>query len=458
MTALGGNGLTLKGAIHNIGTIAVQQGATLTIDPTSGVTLDGGGKISLDDNPYNYIYGAGSVLATLTNIDNTISGSGQFLDVAIVNKAGGTINASGASSALIINSNDTLQNAGLVEATGTAGLSISGIVVSNLGGTISAATGSAVYLSSDLIDNGLLQTIGTGVIHINDSGTTLSAANVNLGLTLSGKIEVDAGQALAITGSVVNNGTILLDGAATLNLGATLNGSGSIVMADNASTTITSGFNNVGNTISGAGRILAAIQQQSGGTIEATDSDTALVLNTGATIQNDGALEANGALLTVDDAVTGAGHALVTNGGALRFLDAFNENVTFSGTTGSSLELTDAFGGTISGFGVGDTIQLLGANADTAALNSSDDLIVSLAGVQVASLQLSGAYATAGFLTEANANGVEIIEVAAATVAQYLANIPTYDVMPNGFIIADTAAQIQTGLTKLALELAPDGN
>ena len=460
LTANAGDALTLKGTIHNEGKIALTGGTALAIDPTAGVTLDSGGKttkgvMTLDDNSGNAIEGLGGAAATLTNVDNKISGSGQFADLTIVNEAGGVIDATGANNQLVIDSPDSLKNSGIVEATGAAGLALSSATIANAGGTIAAGNGSQVVLTSDLLNNGTLQTTGSGVIEIADSGTNLSAGTMNLGLTLDAKIQVDNGMMLALTGSVVNNGSFLVGAAsaATLELGATLNGTGTIVLSDSATTQVVGGFNNVANTISGAGVISAKIQQQSGGVIEATRSDNALILNTGTTIENGGALEAVGGSLIVDDAVSGSGRAIVASGGSLIFHGAFDENIAFSGAEAGSVALSDPYGGAISGFGAGDSIELLGVSADSASLNTSDnELIVSSDGKEVAKLHLVGNYPGVAFDTKTDAAGTTIVEIAAPTVAQYLASPSTYDAMPGGFFIIDTATNIESAILILAAD------
>jgi len=92
------------------------------------------------------------------------------------------------------------------------------------------------------------------------------------------------------------------------------------------------------------------------GTIEANIAGGTLTLDTGHTITNDGIMEAtNGGTLQVDDAVSGAGCAIIA-GGTLAFDAQSNVNVTFDNGTGSptygELVLGDAFhfSGEISGF------------------------------------------------------------------------------------------------------------
>ena len=461
LAAKDGDHLTLKGTIHNEGEIDVQttnNPTALYIDQTSGATLDSGGsspkgKVVLNDSGSNYIESNGAA-TTLTNVDNTISGAGSFQNLTIVNQAGGVIDATGAINQLVINSSDTLTNSGLIEATGAAGLSISNLTLNNAGGTLFAAAGSHIDLASDLIELGTLQTSGSGVINITDSGTTLTAENVNQGLHLAANIQVADGQALVIVGSVVNSGAVKVGatGGATLNIGATLDGGGKVVLFDSASTSVAGGFNNVSDTISGAGTISALIQQQSGGVIDATASDNALTLATGTTITSAGTLEANGGALVVQDAVAGAGHALVTGGGSLSFASTFDQNVTFQGPGANSLTLADTYSGTISGFAVGDWIELDGVTANGASLSTADSLSVTENGAVVATLQLAGAYSGIGFSAVTNAAGAKIIAVSAATVNQYLANPAFYDAMAGGFFIYDSATKIVANLSALAAD------
>ena len=86
---------------NNQGEITVGSTSSLTDLVWDGsTTLQGGGRIALSDDANNRITSttAGSVL---TNVDNTISGSGQITDLAawsLVNQIGGTIEATGVNS------------------------------------------------------------------------------------------------------------------------------------------------------------------------------------------------------------------------------------------------------------------------------------------------------------------------------------------------------------------------
>ena len=70
-----GTELAVSGIIDNVGTIAVDGGNTAAaIGVNDSATLSGGGHIELSQSDQNYIFGDG----TLTNVDNTISGSGDI--------------------------------------------------------------------------------------------------------------------------------------------------------------------------------------------------------------------------------------------------------------------------------------------------------------------------------------------------------------------------------------------
>ena len=113
--------LPLDGTIDNTGTIALNW----TGDQTElqivgdGVTLQGGGQITLSDGAGERIVGT-TAASTLTNVDNTISGAGQIGtgdgNLTLVNEAHGTIEANIAGGILIDTGNDITNN-GILEAT-----------------------------------------------------------------------------------------------------------------------------------------------------------------------------------------------------------------------------------------------------------------------------------------------------------------------------------------------------
>ena len=139
--------LPLGGIIDNTGTIALNS----TGDETDvqiigdGVTLQGGGYLTLSDSHENIIFGTNSA-TTLTNVDNTISGAGQIGigdgNLTLVNEAHGTINANISGGTLTLDTGHTITNDGLLEATNGGTLQIDDAV---------SGSGSAIIAGGTLI-------------------------------------------------------------------------------------------------------------------------------------------------------------------------------------------------------------------------------------------------------------------------------------------------------------------
>jgi hypothetical protein len=310
--------LPLGGTIDNSGTIALSSSGDQTELQIIGddVTLQGGGQVILSDSSENMIVGANAD-ATLTNVDNTISGAGQIGTgdgtLTLVNEAAGTIDANIAGGTLTLDTGNTIVNAGLLEATN--------------GGTLD-------------VQDGTIDNIGTGADGIALGGTsTLLVDTATLDLTGGGDVSLASGSQI-----IENPDNPLL----------TVNG-GSLPALD---------LDNVDNIISGAGTIghsgdgLLALTNS--GTIDANVSGETLTVNTGNAMTNTGTLEAsNGGTLLIDDPVSnsGAGNALI-KGGIVDFASTTNVNeITFNNGSGTpaygELVLGDPTNGqnvTVSGF------------------------------------------------------------------------------------------------------------
>ena len=113
--------LPLDGTIDNTGTIALNSSGDHTELQIigDGVTLEGGGQLTLSDSSANTIVGT-APNDTLTNIDNTIAGAGQIGSgdgtLTLVNEAHGTIEANVAGSTLTLETGTIITNDGVLEA------------------------------------------------------------------------------------------------------------------------------------------------------------------------------------------------------------------------------------------------------------------------------------------------------------------------------------------------------
>ncbi len=115
--------LPLSGTINNTGTIALDSTGTATNLELiqHGITLQGGGALTLSDSSTNAIFGTGADVL-FTNVDNTISGAGQLGEGQMTLVNDGTIIATGSNALDIDTGANAVVNSGTLEATGSGGL------------------------------------------------------------------------------------------------------------------------------------------------------------------------------------------------------------------------------------------------------------------------------------------------------------------------------------------------
>ncbi|HZK99245.1 MAG TPA: hypothetical protein VFC47_05050, partial [Caulobacteraceae bacterium] len=359
--------LDVGGAIANSGTIKVLGGGFYNSDLNvlaGGATLTGAGQVYLASR--SFIYTAPG--ATLTNFDNTISGIGGIEAASggslnLINDAKGAIDGSGGSALTLNSGTGTITNDGLIEATGTAGVIISGGVIDGSGGgSILAANGGVVTLSGGSVVGGTLTTAGSGVI-LSDNG---SLDGTHAAVHNTGALNIPNHQALAINGTIANAGTIgvlgggFYDAYLVINAaGATLTGGGQVYLGgrgDIQSAAAGDTLTNFDNTISGAG----VVGSLSGGSLTlinaakgVIDGDTGLALRLASgtgTITNDGLIEATSAagIVLLNGVIDGSGGGaiLAANGGTVTLGGAVVAGGTLSAAGSGVLQAT---GGTLDG-------------------------------------------------------------------------------------------------------------
>jgi hypothetical protein len=472
-TALAGTG---TGA--NAGNITVESGATLTVGGTvknSGIItlniranlvlardtiLQGGGKLILFNNTSNNSGWPIITGNTLTNVDNVISGVGEIETSALVNETKGVIDANG-SSQLSIGVN-SLTNAGLLESTSTGGLILSG---NNLGGTINNSGGVIgafgagsfvdLYGTYVTVSGGTLETANGGQILVQYA--TFDGSNGHT-VTNTGNVQLNDGN-LFLLGTTNNVGTIALNNSSHIIVntgGATLAGSGSVILSDSTGNSIISNGTNATlinqSTISGAGTIggegevggvtpgqgLLLVNQ---GVIDATGVNP-LIIDTGASaVTNTGTLEAtNNGELFVASNVTNTGHLIANNGtdifagavsgtgtatvqgaGSIEFGSTTTSNITFAaGADGTvTFDAASTLTGKVSitGFTLGDTIDLADINfvGTGPTLTFSKGLLTVSDGTHVAKLNMVGNFTLASFHAASDGSGGTLITDPPAT-------------------------------------------
>ena len=207
-----GNPTVVSGNIINSGLIALSpnggQQVTLQIGPHT--SLSGGGTVTMSD--------AIIVGRTLTNVDNTIEGSGFI--------------------GFFGEGQTALNNRGLIEATGGGSLVLDGSTLKNTGGKIQAnGAGSMVLLQNGaVVIGGTLSTSGGGVIETPSTTEFLSGVATLNGVTNLGTYVMADNSTTFLSGKITNNGTISLDSTGNNTIlmvptgGATLQGSGTVTL------------------------------------------------------------------------------------------------------------------------------------------------------------------------------------------------------------------------------------
>ena len=350
-----GAALEITGTFDNSGTLALNaSGAATELMIAGNATLTGAGKVTFSNNAGNAI-ASNSASASLTNVNNTISGAGTIGDsyLTLVNQ--GTINANNKSLALVINTgSNTITNSGTLEGTSTGGLDIESDVSNS-------KTIEALGTNAKVVIEGAITNMATGLILASGSG-----ANVDL------------------EGATVSGGTLK-----------------------------TSGKNAVIETVGGSANVLDGGTISSGSTVE-INVGTTLTLT--GTVINSGALLVNGGTLDVDGILTG-GTVNIGGAGKTEITQASSENVAFLANSIGQLLLDQptSYTGQISGFGANTSQSIDLSNLDFAAgvqvsyaanngANTSGVLTVT-DGTNTDQLNLTGTYTLANFDVASDGNG-----------------------------------------------------
>lgn len=428
-----GDTLSLAGTLTNYGGVAMNGAATMVI--AQDATLKGGGVVTFGTAAGSQITGAGGA-ATLTNVDNTLSGCGLIGggDLTFVNGVQGVID--GATSGVIINaSGGTDSNAGLIESSGTLTLETGSF--SNAG-TVNAQDG--LVLNAATLDDrpGGVIAVSSGVVMTNSA-------------ILGGALTFGEGPALFVNGAdtidaaLTNESQMLVNSGASLSLqGAFDNNASNIRFAPtaiSASITIDTGANTVLNT----GHILANGPEN--------------LVTIESALDNDGLLKVYNGTMIVDGAVTGTGRAVIS-GGVMEISGAFHEQVGFQRDVGE-LVLTQSqnFAGEILHFSTdgGSSIDLrdigfVTSGEATFSGDSRSGLLTVTDGTHTAVIKLKGDYAGESFVASSDGQGGALV-VAQASAMRFASAAAGLTEAPSATAISTTviAAQASNMLTRPAL-------
>ncbi len=248
------DGVTTRfvGSLVNTGTLFMTSsyyGATFYVQG-GDLTVGGGGTISLSNHGGNGIYAASGGMKFI-NLDNLITGSGQFgaNQLTIVNQ--GTVRAAG-STGLTVNPDDTggATNHGLMEAAAGGRLYLDGPGFKNAGGEIHAAETGIVYLRGAGVTGGVLTSEGSGEFLATVNNSVLRD------VTNESTVRVVDGVVARVESTLVNRGVLNL---ASSYYGSTLVVQGGDVTLSGGGTVLLS--NHGGNYVYGASGALRLINQ-----------------------------------------------------------------------------------------------------------------------------------------------------------------------------------------------------
>lgn len=270
------------------------------------VTLTGPGLLSGSNRVTNTIYGTPGTSVLTHRADHTIRGAFNFgLSGNMALENAGVIEADG-SAGITMNlaAGGSNTNTGEMRALSGSELRISSTVIGNTGGLIAAADGGAVTITGGQIDGGRIGTDGSGVIDMATSAVLADLRN-------DGFVRVSKAQNGRLSGAIENFGTIGIEstGSSTaidIAEDTTLSGDGELVLGDRTSIRLSSLggdkvlTNAADHTIRGGGSIgfgRGSIGLINAGLID-VDGTVALTVNPFAALDpvlNTGTMRASGA-------------------------------------------------------------------------------------------------------------------------------------------------------------------
>ena len=402
---LSGGGTDVGALYQSAGTIEF-GGGTRTLDATSSITgnalfagnaatvttVNGGvgtGLMTITAGTVNF-NGAVSTGA-FTQTGGELSGSGSLMVTGAANFSGGTQSGSAT----------TLAQGGVAFTSAAFGLD--GGRTLRLGGSSSASGTSVTINLNNTNPNTSVSDLGSGTLTIL-SGATFNDQTTGAGLQIlaTNRGGSDTGAAAAVN----NAGTFTKSGSAGSSVSTLFNNTGT-VNVQSGTLNLSGGGNDIGAIYSGAGTL-----EFGGGTRSFRGNNTI----TTSTLDNLGTMSLLNGTLAVLGSLVGTGSITIGSNSLLELGGASAQKVTFLTSNGSlKLDQPSTFTGTITGLAVGDVIDLVGTQAQTATINGSTLTIKNSGGTTIATYNIAGALTGNAFVTYSDgAGGTDLILIGAA--------------------------------------------
>ena len=278
--------LETGGTFQNTGRINLNStGHATDFVIASNTLLTGDGVVQLSDNSHNVIEGLPSrfpfpffsflFATTLTNVSNTIEGSGTIgPNLVLDNEA--KIIGNGVNAGLILNTGfHTITNSGVIEGTSAQGVTIVSNVTNTglleaFGPDASLTIDGAVNNTTRLVfpitrHTGIVEAAGDGA-HVNLSSATINGGTLSLGAGSIAETVADSGQSSLSNLAVTGSGTVEANSLSTLSINNST-----------ISTTSTLMSNGLGSAVIVNGNVGAVSTTIDGGDVEFGGSSAANV-------------------------------------------------------------------------------------------------------------------------------------------------------------------------------------
>jgi hypothetical protein len=258
--------LTVSGtSISNAGSIAFNSAGNptgISIAPGHNVGLTGGGKLTLSETTdYEMSFISGGTGSILTNVDNTIQGTGQIGQLGglqLVNQSKGIISAN-QKFPLTVNAAGGVSNAGLMRAVSGHTLGISS-PLTNTGTIQTTGAASNVQITQSFSNSGRLMPGAGGLINLTGPFSNFSSTTS----TLTGGTYAVTGTLQFLNANVVTNAAhVSLTGAASKIIDQLSNNGlrnlakntslGSLALQSGRTLTVPGAFSNAGMVTVGVG-------------------------------------------------------------------------------------------------------------------------------------------------------------------------------------------------------------
>lgn len=386
-----GSSLTASGFVS----IGRQGTGTLNVDGNS--TFTGGSAATSTATAFSVVIGDGTPNVNSNGVANSPLYFGGSSTAQITNGstlhslAGLQVGNRGSTGTLIVDSGSTVRSdTGIIVGNGTDRTGASGTVIvqggSLLQGTVTANNSAAITLGND---------VGTtGTVTVTGTSSRLSTSNYRLTIGSFG-----SGSLTIANGATATTGANYTDVEAALAVGAAVGGTGSL--------TITG----AGSNLTASGDAVLGGNEKNAGTYTVGGTATVAVAN-GGTLAITGRLTIDaGASLVVDQTSTLTAQTISIAGGTADLYTMHTSDaVGFAGA--GTLKVHALSGATsVTGFGFGDTIDIVG----TTAVSVSGNTVTGAGGT----MTLTAAPANSSYQLFDDGHGGELVALTPKTIGVY---------------------------------------